>query len=85
MPYLRAEERVNVNTLTCPITAGQLNYSVTRLCERFRGEKGDSYDTFNAIIGALECAKQEYYRRIVADYEAIKKEQNGDVYRPVRG
>lgn len=84
MPYVKAEERVNVNVLTCPITEGQLNYAVTRLCERYRGEKGDSYSTFNAIIGALECAKQEFYRMVVSPYEEVKREQNGTVYKQVK-
>ena len=37
------------------------------------------YENFNAMIGALECCKQEYYRRIIAPYEDKKIEENGDV------
>ena len=34
----------------------------------------------NAIIGALECAKLELYRRVAAPYEDDKIIENGDVY-----
>lgn len=83
MPYLPLEKRTDPTVLTAPVTPGELNYAVTRLCERYRAEKGDSYGTFNDIIGALTCASLEYYRRVAGDYEDLKRETNGDVYRPV--
>jgi len=42
--------------------------------------KGVKYATLNTVIGVLECAKLELYRRVVADYEDQKCEENGDVY-----
>ena len=39
-----------------------------------------SFQDLNELIGALECAKQELYRRVVAPYEEDKIEENGDVY-----
>jgi len=42
--------------------------------------KGISYQTFNDIIGALEGAKLEFYRRVVVRYEEEKIKANGDVY-----
>ena len=39
-----------------------------------------TYQTMNDIIGALEGAKLEFYRRVVVPYENDKIEQNGDVY-----
>lgn len=42
--------------------------------------KGLSYQTINACIGALECAKLELYRRIAAPYENQKIVDNSDVY-----
>jgi hypothetical protein len=32
------------------------------------------------MIGVLECAKLELYRRVAAPYEDAKCEDNGDVY-----
>jgi len=31
------------------------------------------------VLGALECAKLEFYRRLVAVYEDVKIRENGDV------
>jgi len=56
---------------------GHLNYVITRLIVEF-GPK--SYKEFNALIGVLESAKLEMYRRMIAPYEDKKIEENGDVY-----
>lgn len=61
-------------------TPGQLNYELHMLIDRYILQRGDSnYTTYNDIIGALECVKQEIYRRMVAPLEDIKIEENGDV------
>jgi hypothetical protein len=39
-----------------------------------------NYAFYNSMIGALECAKLELYRRAVAPYEDKAIERNGDVY-----
>ena len=61
---------------------GTLNYIITRLCDYwcrdFAGEA--NYEKYNAVIGVLECVKQELYRRQIAPYEDEKCEENGDVY-----
>jgi hypothetical protein len=58
---------------------GTLNYIITRLVVWYLG-KNPNYERYNAAIGALECAKQELYRRQIAPYEDEKCEENGDVY-----
>ena len=62
---------------------GTLNYIITRLCDFwYRDFSGEAnYEKYNAVIGALECVKQELYRRQIAPYEDEKWQQNGDVYR----
>jgi hypothetical protein len=42
--------------------------------------KPKTYTEYNALVGVLECVKQEFYRRAVSSYEDKKKEGNGDVY-----
>jgi len=42
-----------------------------------------SYSEYNEIIGILECAKMEVYRRLVVPYEDKKIEQNTDVFEKV--
>jgi hypothetical protein len=61
---------------------GTLNYIITRLCDYWTKDiDGESnYERYNAVIGVLECAKQELYRRQIAPYEDKKCEENGDVY-----
>ncbi|MCI0558113.1 MAG: hypothetical protein MN733_06430, partial [Nitrososphaera sp.] len=58
---------------------GQLNYVITRLAQELAKAKGSNYAAFNAVIGVLECAKLELYRRIVAPYEDRKIQENGDL------
>ena len=46
----------------------------------FCAQKGLNYQTCNDVMGALEGAKAEFYRRVVGPYEDQKIEENGDVY-----
>lgn len=78
MPYILEKDRRQA--LFDPSTAGELNFSVSTTIDDFIGLHGISYDTFNTIIGVLECAKLEIYRRQVAEYEDVKLHQNGEVY-----
>lgn len=88
MPYIKREERAPINDALQPLitwindyglTPGQLNYIITRLCLRTATKAGLNYTAFNGVIGVLECAKLELYRRVIADYEDEKAYQNGDV------
>lgn len=80
MPYItKAERELMENRVIPPNTAGQLNYAITRLIQKYL-TRNPRYQTFNDVIGALEAAKLELYRRMVAPYEDKKAKQNGDVY-----
>jgi len=49
--------------------------------DAYLAQKGPiRYANINEVIGVLECAKLELYRRIAVPYEDVKKEQSGDVY-----
>jgi hypothetical protein len=61
-------------------TPGVLNLQITKLCLEYLETAGKSYWECNDVIGALECCKLEFYRRLVAPYEDIKIKENGDVY-----
>ena len=81
MPYIefsRRKEFANWNSTA--ETPGELNYKLTEECIKYFEDHGKSYKTINDIVGALECCKQEFYRRLAAPYEDIKIIQNGDVY-----
>lgn len=60
--------------------AGELNYEFTMLIKRYMEYHRESYQTYNDIIGALEGAKLELYRRKLVPYEELKKAENGDVF-----
>lgn len=80
MPYIEAEARKHVESGLPPRNAGELNYAITRLCGLYASASGRSYATFNEVVGVLECAKQEFSRRVIAVYEDEKRIDNGDVY-----
>lgn len=80
MPYIKSEDRNKVLDSGKAETAGELNFLVTLICGDYLATKGTNYQVINDIIGALEGAKIEFYRRIVAQYEDKKAQENGDVY-----
>jgi len=85
MPYITKEDRKQYKDVLETIkktgiaTAGDLNYIVTCISNIYLNECGECYKTYNEIIGVLESAKLEYYRRNVAPYEDKKIKENGDV------
>ena len=90
MPYIKQErqEALGFGHLDVgfgPDDAGELNYVITQACNNYwldgtiAGKK-QNYQRLNDIIGALEGAKLEFYRRVVVPYENAKMAENGDVY-----
>lgn len=59
---------------------GILNFQITTLCIDYLEQEDESYAAYNAVIGALDCAKMELYRRMIIPYEEEKIEENGDIY-----
>lgn len=89
MPYINGDARKRLDPnldylgIECPQTAGELNYLLTQIILDYSNAWQDSqprYQTYNDVIGALECCKLEMYRRAVAPYEERKIAENGDVY-----
>jgi hypothetical protein len=80
MPYIRAEDRKKCEEglgQLNPLTVGELNYVVTMICLKFIRHHGVSYSRWNDVVGALECAKLELYRRFIGPYESEKEKENG--------
>ena len=86
MPYIKAENRHHIDKHIGRhvriLTPGDLNYVFTLLLDRYIQEHGLSYQNINDVLGALEGAKLEFYRRVAAPYESKKMLLNGDVYAP---
>lgn len=80
MPYVKQTDRQRLDGGAEADGPGELNYVITKKIDSYLGRKGLSYANLNEIIGVLECAKLEIYRRIVAKYEDSKIAENGDVY-----
>jgi len=80
MPYVTQGQRTELDRTNEPYSAGELNYLITMLCIQFVERKSLKYETINDVMGALESAKQEFYRRVAAPYEEQKIRENGDLY-----
>jgi hypothetical protein len=81
MPYIKQHLRTDLESReACPTNSGELNFMFTAVIKDYMGYKGLSYKTCNDIIGALEGAKLEFYRRVAVPYEDKKIEENGAVY-----
>ena len=95
MPYITNEQREIVDgkidqlvgsleTIADEDIEGVMNYTITQLlCKRMKPGKFWRYKWINRTIGVLVCIKDEFQRRITAEYEnyAIKKNGDIDVYK----
>lgn len=82
MPYVDAEARERIDGGGAPETPGELNYAISRLVDDYLLRRGGiRYAHLNEVVGVLECAKLELYRRLAAPYEDGKIAEAGDVYR----
>lgn len=84
MPYIKEVPRIkydsNLQKLGEHInTEDELNYCITKLLHLFVEKHGVNYKNLSKCIGGVECAKLEFYRRIVSPYEDMKMIENGDV------
>lgn len=81
MPYIKQEARNELNNNSRPAaTAGELNYQITVLCDEYIANHGLSYAHINDVMGVLDSAGKEFYRRVAVPYEDRKIRENGDVY-----
>ena len=88
MPYIEQERREKIQNNWMIESPGELNYVITLMIQQYLARKiGDTshklepnYEDYNEVIGVLECAKQELYRKVVSKYEDKKCKENGEVY-----
>jgi len=84
MPYIIEDDRIELRAMAESLgkiaeTEGDMNYCLTVLVHSWLKAQGVRYENINAIIGVLECAKLELYRRVAAPYEDEKIVENGDI------
>lgn len=85
MPYIKFDRREELDQkmnllLDENLNAGELNYVISRLIKNLLDKNPFNYNFCNTIVGVLECAKQEFYNRVVTPYETKKIIENGDLY-----
>lgn len=76
MPYLNEED------FNSP--CGELNRAITKVIIKYLHDQKLRYQTINDIVGALDCAKLEFYRRVATVYEDKKIKDNGDIYGDIK-
>lgn len=82
MPYIDKDlrDKLKPKSEGYPVSPGDLNFQITCLLIDYLEFNGKQYKQMNDVLGALEGAKLEFYRRVVAEYESKKAKENGDVY-----
>ncbi len=82
MPYIKQEERARCNSVVNQMTEsgvkanGDLNYILFKYCKE---HVEPSYNNYKNYIGELQETVAEIRRRLLAPYEDIKIQENGDV------
>ena len=90
MPYIKKEDRIKYEHAVSVIAAilsrldnyklgGELNFVIFSIVKKYFDLTEMKYMKLNAIMGALECTKQEIYRRLASELEDRKIEENGDI------
>ena len=89
MPYIPQADRVRldeclqelgIHIRSRGIPDGALNYIFTKIALLYLAKHGTSYSVLSDVIKTFECAKLEFYDRVVRPYEEKKRLQNGDCY-----
>jgi len=81
MPYIDPMRKAILITFKePPENPGELNFLITHMCNNYIKFRGENYQHYNDIIGALEGSKLEIYRRLISKYEDKKIKENGDVF-----
>lgn len=85
MPYIPTSQKEEINKGLIALNlseikdSGGLNYAIHQIIAQYISQNKESYQTFNDIVGSLECAKMELYRRLISEYEDRKILLNKDV------
>jgi hypothetical protein len=81
MPYIDQKIRdVLDESVKNPESPGELNYMFTRIMIQYIKDYGLNYQHINDVLGALDGAAKEFYRRVAVPYEDGKIKSAGDVY-----
>lgn len=79
MPYIDPKRRRFVRQ-NGPETPGELNYLICYHANELYKKLGGDYHARSHVRAAITDASDEFYRRVMAQYEDEKCKQNGDVF-----
>ena len=87
MPYIPTRDRLQIDYVikllldsnSTDTFKGRFNYLIHKLAKEYIARYGQRYSVYQLIIGELECAKLELYRKQTVPYEDIKESENGAV------
>lgn len=84
MPYITRERRKVFDRAIEELAAevqnqGELNYCIYKLSRQIIERIGQSYENLSMCSSAMEHAKMEWYRKVLAPYEDSKIQENGDI------
>lgn len=84
MPYISQEDRAKYDEeiyalaeKLVDVPAGHVNYAISKMFSIMINLSGESYATYNELVGVLECAKLELFRTKIGRYENKRIEENG--------
>ena len=80
MPYLTSDAKTDLAKRGHPRGAGELNFVLCQVMVEYYNNNGQNYQAHNDILGALEGARLEWFRRVLCPYEDVKRVENGDVF-----
>lgn len=85
MPYIEEKDRVSFDiyidkTVQHIQNEGDLNYCIYSLMKKWlEKQKPINYSKLSSCIAAFECAKLEFYRKVISKYEDLKCKKNGEI------
>lgn len=81
MPYIKKERKfINFALFLWVNTPGELTYVFQQAIRAYLETKGESYQTYAEILGALDGVRIDFVRRKIEPYEIKKEKENGDVW-----
>ena len=88
MPYINRTERGAYTNILSELAGmvpkdpkqrpGHMNYIISLLINKVYGSSM-RYADHNEVVGLLNCAQQEFYRKFTAPYEDQKINEQGDL------
>lgn len=81
MPYIKKEDRLDLDAGSIPHDPGELAYVLSQILDDYLLGNGHiSYARHAEVVGVLETLKLEFYRRFTGPYEDRKRAENGDAF-----